>query len=269
MGRARCPIYGYVCRLFYCFSSLLSTFLGIVNEKMRLEKFLSESGIASRRDAKKYIAAGRISVNGERVLIPGTHIDPQQAEITFDGEQIRGKPKRIYLMLNKPAGYITTVRDERERPTVMALVRDITERIYPVGRLDLDTEGLLLMTNDGDFAHRILHPSHEIQKTYIAWVEGKPDRRQIQRLREGIEIEDGAITSAQVNQIGKREEQTQFKVVIHEGRKRQIRRMFHAVGHDVVHLKRVRIGSLSLGRLSIGKYRFLTPAEIESLDREG
>ena len=171
-------------------------------------------------------------------------------------------------MLNKPAGYVTTVRDERGRPTVMALVRDISERIYPVGRLDLDTEGLLLMTNDGDFAHRILHPSHEIEKTYIAWVEGQPNRREIQRLREGIEIEDGAITSAKVNQIGKKEGQTQFRVVIHEGRKRQIRRMFHAINHAVVHLKRVRIGSLSLGGLSIGKYRFLTPAEVELLNRD-
>ena len=150
----------------------------------------------------------------------------------------------------------------------MALVGDISERIYPVGRLDLDTEGLLLMTNDGDFAHRILHPSHEIQKTYIAWVEGQPNPREIQMLREGIEIEEGVITSAQVNQIGRREGQTQFKVVIHEGKKRQIRRMFHAVGHDVLDLKRVRIGSFSLGRLSIGKYRLLTQTEIESFDRD-
>ena len=246
----------------------MSTILGIANEKMRLEKFLSESGIASRRDAKKYISAGRVFVNGERVLIPGTHIDPQRAEITFDGERIRGKPKQIYLMLNKPAGYVTTVRDERGRPTVMELVSDISERIYPVGRLDLDTEGLLLITNDGDFAHRILHPSHEIQKTYIAWVEGQPNRREIQRLREGVEIENGTITSAKVNQIERREGQTRFKVVIYEGKKRQIRRMFHAVGHDVVHLKRVGIGSLSLGRLPIGEYRSLTPTEIESLGRE-
>ena len=245
----------------------MSTFLGIVNEKMRLEKFLSESGIASRRDAKQYITAGRVSVNSERVLIPGTHIAPQQDEITFDGKPIRGKPKQIYLMLNKPAGYVTTVRDERGRPTVMALVPDISERIYPVGRLDLDTEGLLLMTNDGDFAHRILHPSHEIQKTYIAWVEGQPNRREIQRMREGIEIEEGVVTSAKVDQTERREGQTQFKVVIHEGKKRQIRRMFHAIGHDVLHLKRIGIGSLSLGRLSIGKYRLLTPPEIESFDR--
>ena len=245
----------------------MSTFLGIVNEKMRLEKFLSESGIASRRDAKQYITAGRVSVNSEKVLIPGTHIAPQQDEITFDGKPIRGKPKQIYLMLNKPAGYVTTVRDERGRPTVMALVPDISERIYPVGRLDLDTEGLLLMTNDGDFAHRILHPSHEIQKTYIAWVEGQPNRREIQRMREGIEIEEGVVTSAKVDQTERREGQTQFKVVIHEGKKRQIRRMFHAIDHDVLHLKRIGIGSLSLGRLSIGKYRLLTPPETESFDR--
>ena len=245
----------------------MSTYFRDSERKMRLEKFLSESGIASRRDAKKYISDGRVSVNGERVLIPGTHIVPQRDEITFDGQLIRGKPKQIYLMLNKPAGYVTTVRDERGRPTVMALVGDISERIYPVGRLDLDTEGLLLMTNDGDFAHRVLHPSHEIKKTYIAWVEGKPNQRAIQRLREGIEIEEGTITSAKVNQIGKREGQTQFRVIIHEGRKRQIRRMFHAVGHDVIHLKRVGIGSLSLGRLPIGEYRPLTPIEIESLGR--
>ena len=235
---------------------------------MRLEKYLSESGIASRRDAKKYISTGRVTVNGERVLIPGTHITPLRDKVIFDGEPVCGKPKRIYLMLNKPVGYVTTVRDERGRPTVMALVGDISERIYPVGRLDLDTEGLLLMTNDGDFAHRILHPSHEIQKTYIAWVEGQPNPREIQMLREGIEIEGGVITSAQVNQIGRREGQTEFKVVIHEGKKRQIRRMFHAVGHDVLDLKRVRIGSLSLGRLSIGKYRLLTQTEIESFDRD-
>ena len=235
---------------------------------MRLEKFLSESGIASRRDAKKHISAGRVTVNGERVLIPGTHIAPQQDEIIFDGKQVGGKPKQIYLMLHKPAGYVTTVRDEQGRPTVMALVSDISERIYPVGRLDLDTEGLLLMTNDGDFAHRILHPSHEIQKTYVAWVEGQPNRREIQRLRAGIEIEEGVITSAQVDQIGRTERQAQFRIVIHEGKKRQIRRMFHAVGHDVLDLKRIRIGSLSLGRLVIGKHRFLTPAEIESLNRD-
>ena len=231
---------------------------------MRLEKFLSESGIASRRDAKKHISDGRVSVNGERVLIPGTHIAPQQDEITFDGEPIRGKPKQIYLMLNKPAGYVTTVRDERGRPTVMALVSDISERIYPVGRLDLDTEGLLLMTNDGNFAHRILHPSHETEKTYFASVAGHPNRQAIQRLREGIEIEDGITASAQVNQIGRREGESQFKVIIHEGRKRQIRRMFHAIGHEVIYLQRVRIGSLSLGRLPIGEYRPLTPTEIES-----
>ena len=235
---------------------------------MRLEKFLSESGIASRRDAKRYISDGRVSVNGERVLIPGTHIAPQRDEITFDGEPVREKPNQIYLMLNKPAGYVTTVRDERGRPTVMALVSDISERIYPIGRLDLDTEGLLIMTNDGDFAHRILHPSHEIEKTYTAWVEGHPNRQAIQRLREGIEIEEGITAAAQVNRVERRAGQSQFKVVIHEGRKRQIRRMFHAIGHEVIYLKRVKIGSLSLGRLPIGKYRFLTPNEVESLGRE-
>lgn len=234
---------------------------------MRLEKFLSESGIASRRDAKRYISEGRVAVNGERVLIPGTHIAPQRDAVTFNGESVCRQPRQIHLMLNKPAGYVTTVRDERGRPTVMALVGDISERIYPVGRLDLDTEGLLLMTNDGDFAHRILHPSHEIQKTYIAWVEGHPNRGAIQRLRKGIEIEGGITAAAQVSQIERREGESRFKVVIHEGKKRQIRRMFHAVGHDVLHLKRIGVGSLTLGRLPIGKYRPLTPSEIEFFGR--
>ncbi len=232
---------------------------------MRLEKFLAESGIASRRDTKRHIHAGRVTVNGKRVFIPGTPIDPQQDDIKFDSKQIPGKPKKIYLMLNKPAGYLTTVRDDRGRTTVMDLVRDIPKRIYPVGRLDVNTEGLLLMTNDGVFTHRIIHPNHEIKKTYIAWVEGRPGQRAIRQLREGVEIKGGLTAPAVVIQIGRKKGLTQFELIIHEGKKRQIRRMFHAVGHKVVYLKRVQIGSLSLGKLPIGKYRLLTAAEVEGL----
>jgi len=235
---------------------------------MRLEKFLTESGIASRRDAKRYIHEGRVIVNSERAFIPGTHIHPQRDDIKFDGKRIHGETKKkIYLMLNKPAGYMTTVRDDRGRPTVMDLVHNIPERIYPVGRLDFDTEGLLLITNDGAFAHRIIHPSHDIQKTYIVWVAGQPDRRAIQQLRDGIDIEGGMTAPATVIQIGRKSGKTQFKLVIHEGKKRQIRRMFHGVGHKVMHLKRIQVGSLSLGTLPSGEYRLLTSAEIEALQK--
>ena len=234
---------------------------------MRLEKFLAESGITSRRSAKKYIQAGRVTVNGECVFIPGTAIDSQKDRIEFDGKRIGRKPKKVYLMLNKPAGYLTTRHDERGRPTVMEFVRDIPEYIYPVGRLDRETEGLLLMTNDGVFAHRLTHPSYEMDKTYIAWVEGQPNRRAIQQLREGVIIKGGLTAPATVIQLKQKKGLTQFKVIIHEGKKRQIRRMFRAVGHRVAYLKRVQIDFLSPDNLALGEYRMLTPAEVEALQK--
>ena len=232
---------------------------------MRLEKFLAECGIASRRKSKKYIQAGRVTVNDECIRAPGRHIVAERDIIEFDGNRVDGKPQKIYLMLNKPAGYLTTRRDDRERPTVMELVRDISVDIYPVGRLDLDTAGLLLMTNDGAFTYRLTHPSHEVKKTYIALVERQPSQQAIQQLRDGLEIVGGCTAPAIVVQIGCKGELTQFKVVIHEGKKRQIRRMFGAVGHKVIGLKRVQIGNLKLGDVPLGQYRMLTLAEIEAL----
>jgi pseudouridine synthase len=232
---------------------------------MRLEKFLAECGIASRRNAKKYIQAGRVTVNDEREWVPGRHIVAETDIIKFDGNRVEGKSQKIYLMLNKPVGYLTTRRDERDRPTVMELVRDVPQSIYPVGRLDFDTTGLLLMTNDGTFAYRLTHPSHEVEKTYIAQVERQPSQRAIQQLRNGIKIVGGCTAPAIVVQIGRKGELTQFKLVIHEGKKRQIRRMFRAVGHKVIELKRVQIGNLQLGDLALGEYRMLTLAEIEAL----
>lgn len=232
---------------------------------MRLEKFLAESGIMSRRAAKKCISDGRVTVNGEHVEIPGTRIVPDTDRVKVDGRLVQGKPKSIYLMLNKPPGYVSTRHDERSRPTVMDLVCDIPERIYPVGRLDMDTEGLLLMTNDGAFAHKLTHPSHEIEKTYIAWVVGQPSREAIDHLRAGVMIVDGKTAPAKVDQIGREQGRAQFRIVIHEGKKRQIRRMFEAVQHKVISLKRVQIGSLSLGSLPQGKYRLLTPTQVGAL----
>lgn len=234
---------------------------------MRLEKYIATSGIASRRAVKKSIQAGLVTVNGEPIFVPGHPINVETDTIEFEGERVEPLTERIYLMLNKPTGYLTTRSDERERPTVMNLVADLPKSIYPVGRLDLETEGLLLFTNDGDFAYRLLHPSHGIEKTYLAWVKGVPDDAAVQRLRRGVTIPSGKTAPAQVKRlkVSRDGASTQFEVVIHEGKKRQVRLMFKAVGHSVIRLKRVGIGSLRLGNLPQGQYRLLTPQEVTTL----
>ena len=234
---------------------------------MRLEKYIATSGIASRRAVKKRILAGLVTVNGEPVLVPGHPINVETDAVEFEGKRVEPLTERIYLMLNKPAGYLTTRSDERGRPTVMNLVADLPESIYPVGRLDLETEGLLLFTNDGDFAYRLLHPSHKIEKTYLTWVKGVPDDDAVQRLRQGVTIPSGRTAPAKVERlkVSRDGASTQFEVVIHEGKKRQVRLMFKAVGHSVIRLKRVGIGNLRLGNLPQGQYRLLTPQEITTL----
>ena len=240
---------------------------------MRLEKYIATSGIASRRSVKKRIQAGAVTVNGEPVLVPGHPINVETDSVEFEGKQVEPLAEHIYLMLNKPAGCLTTRRDERGRPTVMELVADLRDTIYPVGRLDLETEGLLLFTNDGDFAYRLLHPSHEVEKTYLVWVKGVPRDDAIQRLRQGVTISSGATAPAKIKRVkvGARSPRpydgasAKFEVVIHEGKKRQVRLMFKAVGHPVIRLKRVRIGNLRLGNLPSGQYRFLSPEEISEL----
>ena len=234
---------------------------------MRLEKYIATSGIASRRSVKKSIQAGFVTVNGEPVLVPGHPINVETDSVEFEGKQVEPLAEHIYLMLNKPAGCLTTRSDERGRPTVMELVADLRDTIYPVGRLDLETEGLLLFTNDGDFAYRLLHPSHEVEKTYLVWVKGVPRDDAIQRLRQGVTISSGATAPAKIKRVkvSKDSASAKFEVVIHEGKKRQVRLMFKAVGHPVIRLKRVRIGNLRLGNLPSGQYRFLSPEEISEL----
>ena len=254
---------------------------------MRLEKYIATSGIASRRAVKRSIQAGLVTVNGEPVLVPGHPINVGIDAVEFEGKPVKPLVEHIYLMLNKPTGYLTTRRDERGRPTVMDLVADLPDTIYPVGRLDLETEGLLFFTNDGNFAYRLLHPSHEVEKTYLAWVKGAPSDDAIQRLRQGVTIPSGTTAPAKVKRlrVGARNvrqgmdfvylktksprpsdgETAKFEVVIHEGKKRQVRLMFKGVGHPVIRLKRVRIGNLRLGNLPSGEYRFLTPEEISEL----
>jgi pseudouridine synthase len=238
-----------------------------VPNMMRLEKYIATSGIASRRAVKRSIQAGLVTVNGEPVLVPGHPINIETDSVEFEGKQVEPLAEHIYLMLNKPAGCLTTRSDERGRPTVMELVADLRDTIYPVGRLDLETEGLLLFTNDGDFAYRLLHPSHEVEKTYLVWVKGVPREDAIQQLRQGVTIPSGTTAPAKVKRlrVSKDSATTKFEMVIHEGKKRQVRLMFKAVGHPVIRLKRVRIGNLRLGNLPSGQYRFLSPGEISEL----
>ena len=232
---------------------------------MRLEKYIATAGIGSRRWAKKQIHAGGVTVNGAVVLVPGHPIEVGADVVEFEGKRVEPLAERVYVMLHKPAGYLTTRRDERGRPTVMDLLADLPESLYPVGRLDLETEGLLLFTNDGNFAYRLLHPKHAVEKTYLVWVDGVPGAAGVRRLREGVTIRGGRTAPAKVRFLKMTGTGSKFEVVIHEGKKRQVRLMFKAIGHRVVRLKRVQIGDLRLGDLRCGTYRFLTGAEVSGL----
>ena len=236
---------------------------------MRLQKFIAECGVASRRSAEKIIESGRVTVNGEIVDYMGCTIDPDIDEVCVDGNILRVENKKYYIMLNKPKNYVTTVSDDLGRPTVMHLVSDINARIYPVGRLDFDTTGLLIMTNDGDFANVLTHPRHTVNKTYIARIDKMLSEEQLQRLQRGIEL-DGVMTAPARAEIIKRPKHGfEVKITIHEGRNRQVRRMLEAVGVNVMSLKRISVGSLTLGNLPEGKWRALSDAEINKLRGKG
>jgi 23S rRNA pseudouridine2605 synthase len=230
----------------------------------RLQKILAQAGIASRRSAEQLIRDGRIRINGQVVVEMGYKADPAHDRITCDGKPITSEQK-VYLLLNKPAGYVTTLSDPQGRPVVSDLTADIPLRLFPVGRLDLDTEGALLMTNDGELGNAILHPRYEVKKTYEALVVGSPSRETIKRLQEGIEL-DGFITRpAAIRILKQNKDQTLVEIIIHEGKKRQVRKMFAAVHHRVLHLKRTAYGKLRLGTLPLGKYRVLTPADLKNI----
>ncbi len=232
---------------------------------MRLQKFIAECGIASRRNAEKIIESGRVTVNGELVDYMGCVINPEEDVVEIDGKVIEPENKKYYIVLNKPKNYVTTVSDDLGRPTVMQLVSDINARIYPVGRLDFDTTGLLIMTNDGEFANILTHPKHVVNKTYIARIDKPLDENQLDRLRNGIDL-DGVLTSpAKAENIKRPQKGFEVKITIHEGKNRQVRRMLDAVGANVMSLKRISVGSLTLGNLPEGKWRRLSDAEINKL----
>ncbi len=231
----------------------------------RIQKIISAAGITSRRAAEQLILDGRVRVNGRVVTQLGTRADASKDHIKVDGKLINPRQPLSYIALNKPAGYVTTLSDPEGRPTVQDLLKGVKVRVYPVGRLDYNTEGLLLLTNDGDFAHLITHPRHEFPKTYRAKIKGVLEDNQIEQLEQGIYLDDGRTAPASLKKISKEEANSWIEITIHEGRKRQVRRMFDRVGHSVIKLKRVRIGNLTLGDLTEGSIRYLTQDEVQAL----
>ena len=234
---------------------------------IRLQKYLAICGVASRRASEKIILEGRVSVNGKPVTQMGVQIDETKDIVTLDNKQIFPEAEKHYLAYNKPVGEVTTVSDPEGRATVMDRFSDYPVRLFPVGRLDYDSEGLLLLTNDGEMMNRVLHPSMEIQKVYWTKVSNHLSQEEIASLRKGVMI-DGKMTSpASVRLIRENTFDTVLLIAIHEGRNRQVRRMINAIGHQVVCLRRIKFGPVSLGDLPAGKWRRLTPDEIEKLKR--
>jgi len=237
--------------------------------EIRLQKILSQAGLASRRAAEQLIAEGRVSVNGETVRAMGVKADPAGDDIRVDGRRIRSAERPRYILLNKPRGYVTTRSDPQRRSTVIDLLTGVREYVYPVGRLDYDTEGLLLLTNDGDLAARLTHPRHGVERTYEARVSGMPDREALERLRTGIPLDGHRTLPATVVLVNasRHDRDGVLLLTIREGRNRQVRRMCEAVGHPVKELRRVRIGPLADRRLRVGQWRELTAMEVEKLKR--
>lgn len=231
--------------------------------KQRLQKILSDRGVTSRRKGEALIGQGKVTVNGQIAAL-GDSADPEIDTICVEGKPLPSTREYIYLMLNKPRGYVTTLSDEKGRPTAASLVSDCGRRVYPVGRLDMDSEGLLLFTNDGAFANRAMHPSHEINKTYLVQVKGYGFEG-FQRLREPVTLDGYRISPPKLRLLWTKDDSARFEITIHEGRNRQIRRMCALAGMRVTMLRRIREGELELGNLPVGKWRFLTASEIEKI----
>ncbi|CAM5792129.1 MULTISPECIES: pseudouridine synthase [Brevibacillus] len=232
----------------------------------RLQKVLANAGVASRRHCEELIVQGRVQVNGQIVKELGTRVDPDNDKIKVDGKLVHLE-RKIYVLLYKPTGYITSVSDPQGRRVVVDLLKGIKERVYPVGRLDYDTSGLLLLTNDGEMAHMLTHPSYEMDKVYRAWVKGVPAREKVSQLESGIRLEDGMTAPAQAKLLKttSARDRSLLELTIHEGRNRQVRRMCEAIGHPVLSLERIQLGFLTLEGLQPGQYRPLTSAEVEKI----
>lgn len=231
---------------------------------MRLQKYMAHAGAASRRKSEEMILEGRVKVNNNIVTELGFKVDEYKDRVYLDGRRLTLVKDSIYVMLNKPLGIVSTVSDEKDRKTVVDLI-ETDRRIYPVGRLDIDTTGLILLTDDGDITNKLMHPSKEIKKTYIATVDGTPNKRELQILRNGIKVGRETFAPAEVSILKNFENDSIIKVTIHEGRNHQVKIMFDRINHPVKKLKRISVGEIELGGLEIGNYRFLNKEEVKYL----
>ena len=236
-------------------------------EEMRLQKYLAQCGVASRRSAEQIIKEGRVAVNGAIVTEMGIKIKKGE-KVTVDGQVVKPEKNKYYILLNKPSGVLSSVKDDRGRDCVVNLIEGIDARLYPVGRLDYDTTGLLLLTNDGDFMQKVTHPSFEIWKTYRAVVKGVPTETDVKRFAEGLMLDDGKTLPAVLDVVGYKGNNAIVEVSIREGRNRQVRRMMERIGHPVNSLTRISFGSLELGDLKPGKWRHVRPEEIARLTED-
>lgn len=239
-------------------------------EQVRLQKFLAEAGVASRRKCEEFIIAGKIAVNGKVITELGTKINPDVDKVTYNGQIVENREEKVYILLNKPIGYITTANDQFSRDTVLDLVK-VKERVVPCGRLDMYTSGALILTNDGDFIYKITHPKHEISKTYTVTLKGIITNEEVQNLREGVVIDDDGIpyktkeAKVKILKTDSEKDISRLEIVIHEGKNRQVRKMCEAVGRKVLALHRTKIGDIGVKDLKIGTWRFLKKTEISQL----
>ena len=237
-----------------------------MNPLPKVQKILSETGVASRRKAEELIREGRVTVNGRTTQI-GDRADPSRNHIKVDGRRVSLPPSKIYILVHKPKGVVTTVDDPEGRKTVLDLLPTSNRRLFPVGRLDYDAEGLILLTDDGDLAHRLSHPSFHIPRTYQVKVKGKPTPAEIRRLSQGINLDDGRTAPCRVGSLKETEENSWLEMILYEGRNRQVKRMWEKLGYPVLKLKRVGFAGLSLAKLQPGEYRTLRPAEVQRLKK--
>lgn len=237
-------------------------------EEIRLQKYMADRGIASRRKCEEYIIQGKVQVNGKTITQLGVKINPQTDTILFDNKTISNKKKEmIYILLNKPIGYVTTAKDQFQRDTVLDLLKGINERLVPVGRLDMYTSGALILTNDGDFVYQVTHPKHEIEKTYVATIKGKILPSEVEQLQQGVQIENYITKPAKVKilKIIPEKGVSRIEIAIHEGRNRQVRKMCEAIGKRVMALHRSKIGNVNVKDLKIGQWRYMKASEIKSI----
>ena len=236
-----------------------------MHESIRLQKYLAQCGLASRRKAEELIAAGKVTVDGVVVTEMGVLVISGVQTIACMGKVVEAREQLVSYLLNKPKGYVTTLADPQGRPVVTELLKEAGTRLFPVGRLDLDTEGALILTNDGGLAQQVQHPSHEINKTYEALVRGMPDDRKLNLLRSGIPLEGKLTSPARLRLLSRQGANCLMEITIHEGRKRQVKKMFSYIGHPVLSLKRTAYGGLRLGNLQTGRYRRLNSADLKKI----